>query len=72
MGSEVYGKKSIMTAQEKKTENSVFEQEVSKEELRSVAGGSNCGKSAFTNGKCPKGAIMVNPCQNGASSDLLR
>ena len=56
MGSEVYGKKSIMTAQEKKTEHAVFQQDVCKEKLKSVNGGG-----------CPNGVIVGQICENNAN-----
>ena len=48
-----------MTDQEKK--DSLFQQEVSKEELDSVAGG-DCGRPSYSNGPCPKGGVIVQRC----------
>jgi hypothetical protein len=48
-----------MTDQEKK--DSLFQQEVSKEELDSVAGG-DCGRPSYENAPCPRGGVIVQRC----------
>ena len=55
-----------MTNKEKKKENEVFRQEVSKEELTAVNGG-ECGKSAFIHGPCPKGVQIIELCRENAN-----
>ena len=61
-----------MTEKEKKLEEKVFEQEVSKDELDSVTGaGSDCGKPAFMNGTCPKGAIVLQRCPDNANASIF-
>lgn len=61
-----YRKETAMTNKEKKKENEVFRQEVSKEELTAVNGG-DCGKSAFIHGSCPKGVQIVELCRENAN-----
>jgi hypothetical protein len=57
-----------MTEKDKKLEEKVFDQDVSADELNSVSGGaSDCGKSAFVNGPCPKGAVYVQRCPDNAN-----
>ena len=65
-----------MTDREKKQEEKVFKQEISQEELESVAGG-DCGRPEYMNGPCPKGAAYIQRCPNNASNlialeDLLK
>ena len=49
-----------MTEQEKK--DALFQQEVSKDELNSVAGG-DCMRPSNINGSCPRGGVIVERCR---------
>ena len=57
-----------MTEKDKKLEEKVFDQDVSADELNSVSGGaSDCGKSAFVNGPCPKGVFIKQICPDNTT-----
>jgi len=52
----------LMTDTEKTREEKVFGQDVSREEPEHVAGGDNCGRNAYRNGKCPNGGVYIQRC----------